>query len=190
MQPFVIVVLLSWMAFVVYWLSAARQVKRPRVRQPAWRRVIGYAGMVVVALLLVGTPVPELPILGLRVFPHGTLAGWAGAGLCVAGLCFAIWARLTIADNWSADVQIKEGHELVTTGPYRLVRHPIYAGIVTMLAGTWMLAGSLGSLIGIALGFVAVWRKLHMEENYMRREFPGEYPQYAARVKRLIPGVF
>jgi len=188
-QPFMFVGPV-WAVFLLYWIYAARTVKRPRVRQPAIQRVLAYSGMIICGFLLANTPGGRLPILGLQVWPAHSAAGWIGVALCVAGIGFAIRARRVLADNWSAEVQIKENHTLITAGPYAFVRHPIYTGICMALIGTWMTVGTAGGLLGIALGFVGLWHKMTVEEQFMRAQFPDAYPQYAARVKRLVPGVF
>ncbi len=182
--------LLSWGACLVYWLVAARHTKRAKRRAPTLQRNLAYAGMLAAAALLWYPPDRRLPVVGLRVWPQTPLAAWIGIALCIAGVAFAIWARRTLADNWSADVQIKTDHALVTAGPYALVRHPIYAGISTALVGTWMTIGTLTGLLALCISFVALWRKLRLEEAFMSAQFPDAYPAYAARVKRLVPGLF
>ena len=179
-----------WGAFIAYWIHAARSVKRPRVRQPGIQRFLAYAGMIICAVLLVYPADLQLPVLGLRMWPAGPVAGWAGIVACLAGIAFAIWARRILADNWSAEVQIKEDHVLMTKGPYGIVRHPIYAGLCVALIGTWMTLGTLIGLVAVITAFLGMWHKMALEEEFMRRQFPDAYPPYAARVKRLVPGVF
>jgi protein-S-isoprenylcysteine O-methyltransferase Ste14 len=179
-----------WAVLTLYWLYASRRVKKPRRRQPVLQRGLACASVGIVALLMLGGRGPDVPLLGLRVWPDGPLAGWMGVAVCCAGAAFAIRARQILADNWSAEVQVKERHALITQGPYAIVRHPIYTGVLMLLIGTWMLVGTLGALFGIAIGFGALWHKMMLEERFMREEFPAVYPLYAARVKRLIPGIF
>ena len=98
-----------------------------------------------------------------------------------------VWARATLAGNWSADVVFKENHELVERGPYRYVRHPIYSGFILMAAGGILLLGTATAL-AVLLGLpVLLWLKLSQEEALLTRHFPDEYPRYKARVKALIP---
>ncbi len=126
-----------------------------------------------------------------RVFDYRLPAGVQalGAVLCVAGIAFAIWARWHLGRNWSATPSIKEGHELVASGPYRFVRHPIYTGIILALLGSAL----TNSVIWVAffiiftINFIA---RIPIEERYMLQLFPGEYPEYKKRTKALIPFVW
>ena len=112
-----------------------------------------------------------------------------GALICASGLCFTIWARRILAGNWSSDVTFKQGHELVKTGPYRFVRHPIYTGLLTMCLGTAIEIGRLRCGLALPLMAAAFWIKLKQEERLMLRHFPDQYPAYQKHVKALIPYV-
>jgi protein-S-isoprenylcysteine O-methyltransferase Ste14 len=100
---------------------------------------------------------------------------------------FAIWARLILGRNWSGVITLKERHELIERGPYRVVRHPIYTGILAMIAGTAIALGYFGGFVGSLLVFVSFWVKLKREEDLMLKHFPAEYAAYQRRVKRIIP---
>jgi protein-S-isoprenylcysteine O-methyltransferase Ste14 len=112
---------------------------------------------------------------------------WTGTFLCVIGLAFTVWARATLGRNWSGTVTLKESHELVDRGPYRLVRHPIYTGLLTMFVATVIALGHLAGIIGAVLVFVSFWIKLSHEEKLMLKQFPDQYAAYQQRVKRIIP---
>jgi protein-S-isoprenylcysteine O-methyltransferase Ste14 len=122
-----------------------------------------------------------IPLIG----PIQTVA----AVLCVGvrGLC--LWARAVLGRNWSGTVTLKEDHELIVRGPYRLVRHPIYTGLLAMLIGTLLPQGHLAGMLGLLLVFVSFWIKLSQEEEVMRKQFPEPYAAYEKRVKRIIPFV-
>jgi protein-S-isoprenylcysteine O-methyltransferase Ste14 len=109
--------------------------------------------------------------------------------LCVIGLVFALWARVTLGRNWSGVVTLKEGHELVERGPYRFVRHPIYTGILTMFFATALAQGHLSGFVGTLLMFGSFWIKLRDEEKLMLLQFPERYADYRRRAKRIIPFV-
>jgi protein-S-isoprenylcysteine O-methyltransferase Ste14 len=107
----------------------------------------------------------------------------------VFGLFVAIWSRRILAGNWSSEVTFKQGHELIQTGPYRFVRHPIYTGILLMCLGTVISAGRIHCWLGVVIIFAGFWIKLNQEESLLLRHFPGDYPSYRSRVKALVPFV-
>jgi protein-S-isoprenylcysteine O-methyltransferase Ste14 len=112
-----------------------------------------------------------------------------GAATCVFGLVVTIWARRTLASNWSSVVEFKQGHELVKSGPYRFVRHPIYTGLLIMFLGTALEIGLLRCWLAVPLVIIGFWIKLRQEEALLLRHFPQEYPAYCKRVKALVPFV-
>jgi protein-S-isoprenylcysteine O-methyltransferase Ste14 len=112
--------------------------------------------------------------------------GWAGGVLCIIGLAFTVWARATLGGNWSGAVTLKECHELIDRGPYRLMRHPIYTGLMTMFVATVIALGHLAGIIGALLFFVSFWIKLGDEEKLMLKHFRDQYAAYQQRVKRII----
>jgi len=124
-----------------------------------------------------------------QILPRTEALEIAGAVVCVCGLWFTLWARFTLAGNWSSDVTFKRDHELVRRGPYRFVRHPIYTGLLVMFAGTTMYIGQLRCFIGLPLVALGFWIKLSQEERMMERHFPEAYPVYRREVKALIPFV-
>lgn len=127
--------------------------------------------------------------MNLVLMPRMDWVRVIGAVVCVLGLYVTIWARRTLAGNWSSNVTFKQGHELVKAGPYRFVRHPIYTGLLVMCLGSAIEIGRLHcflSLVVVGLGF---WIKLKQEESLMLRHFPVEYPVYQKQVKALVPFV-
>jgi protein-S-isoprenylcysteine O-methyltransferase Ste14 len=136
-------------------------------------------------LLLYGN---ELPYpLNLRIIPRAAPIACAAAFLCVAGLAFALWARVTLGRNWSGVVTLKEGHELVERGPYRFERHPIYAGMLIMSFAAALVQSHMAGVVGVLLMFASFWIKLGREETLMLRQFPERYAACQQRVKRIIP---
>ena len=173
-----------WLILVAYWTYGYFGNKRSEyVWRPAWRAaaIVAFIAMVVALL--------EIPAMGTRVFRPPEPVVWAGLAVCASGIGFAIWARRTLGRNWSGAIAIKEGHELITSGPYRLVRHPIYTGLLVGLAGTVMGSGRVRELLILAAAVLAVWFKLSVEEKLMLRRFPEAYPQYRKRTKVIIPFV-
>jgi len=113
-----------------------------------------------------------------------------GLAITVIGLGFAVWARLHIGRNWDALVALKENHQLVRTGPYAIVRHPIYSGFISATLGTAIAQGDVGGLISTALIAIAWGYKSRVEEAFMIEAFGAEYEQYRREVKALIPFVW
>lgn len=117
---------------------------------------------------------------------------WAqivGDVFCVLGLFVTLWARTTLAGNWSSDVTFKQGHELIRRGPYRFVRHPIYTGLLMMCLGAAIEIARLHSWLAVPLMAIAFWLKLKQEERLMLSHFPDEYRDYQKQVKALVPFV-
>jgi protein-S-isoprenylcysteine O-methyltransferase Ste14 len=175
-----------WIIFVVVWLLGAISTKRTIYRESSTERAVYWLVLVIGYFLVIeSSSLP--PPFDWHVVPHTTSSAWIGAFLCVSGLVFAIWARVILGRNWSGVITLKEGHELIERGPYRIVRHPIYTGILAMFAGTAIATGYFGGFLGLLLVFVSFWLKLKREEDLMLKHFPDKYAAYQRRVKRIIP---
>jgi len=127
--------------------------------------------------------------LGTHLLPASAQLASAGLVVTSLGAAFAIWARLTLGRNWSATVTVKEDHSFVYRGPYRVVRHPIYAGILLAMLGTATVYDEAGCFLAVVFAFVGWWLKTRKEEDFMAQEFGEEYRRYQKNVKRLIPFV-
>jgi protein-S-isoprenylcysteine O-methyltransferase Ste14 len=177
-----VVIFAGWVAFWIYWLVASVGVKAGRTR---WTRFAGVrVGVILVVLLL---------LRGRALKGHAAISNpWLqGIGLAVflLGLALAIWARVYLGRNWGMPMSQKADPELVTTGPYRGIRHPIYSGIILAMIGT-TIAVSLYWLVAVALlGAYFVYSAI-MEERYMADRFPDSYPGYKRSSKMLIPFIF
>ncbi|HEX5353877.1 MAG TPA: isoprenylcysteine carboxylmethyltransferase family protein [Rhodanobacteraceae bacterium] len=180
-----------WLAWLLYWWVSSMRTKAT-ARSDGLRALLMYrVPMLLGALLLIATNPPRwLPLwLWRRWLQDSTAWPALGLGLVVLGLGFACWARVTLGRNWSAAVQLKKGHELIVTGPYRWARHPIYTGMLLALIGTALAIGELRGLLAIAFVFAGLWLKLRHEEAWMREYFGDAYVDYMQRVKALIPGI-
>jgi protein-S-isoprenylcysteine O-methyltransferase len=181
---------LCWAAFLVYWGASATHVKKDvrRLGSPwislVWRVVFALA-------VIYAVRVPSVRDVVVRV--HSYTAPLSGMGLigvmlCASGIAFAIWARKTLGENWSSRPSVKAGHELVTSGPYRYVRHPIYSGMLLGLLGTAAAIGLPGLVMFLVVCGVFA-NRVRAEDQLMTEQFPDWYPEYRRQTKAIVPYV-
>jgi protein-S-isoprenylcysteine O-methyltransferase Ste14 len=175
-----------WVAFLLYWQIKAANTKTTQRLEAAASRILRVFICLIAIVLLLTTRIP-LPWLYLQLWPVGFWPFWLGAAVIIAGLLFAVWAREHLGRNWSSSVTIKQGHELIASGPYAVVRHPIYTGILTGFVGMAIALSQVRGFIAFALFFLAFWIKLRMEEQWMRSEFGEAYATYAHQTAALVP---
>jgi protein-S-isoprenylcysteine O-methyltransferase Ste14 len=173
---------------MIYWALSSRSVKPTAERRGRLARA-SYLCLVGFGAVLLAIPWRVHP-LDVPVTPTDAATATVGVSLCLLGLAVAIWARHTIADNWSSDVTFKHGHELIERGPYHYVRHPIYSGMLLMFIGTSLVIGRLHAWFGLLVMLTSFWVKLRQEEALMMRHFPAAYETYRRRVKALVPFLF
>ena len=179
------IIITCWCIFFLVWLVTAAKAKQTVEMQSsasmlAHRLPVGFGWW----LLLF----PNFPgEFNRQIWARTEELKMAGAVICVCGLVFTLWARYTLAGNWSSDVTFKQNHELIRKGPYRYVRHPIYTGLLVMFAGTSLYIGQLRCLLGFPLVAIGFWIKLKQEERLLVRHFPEAYPNYRREVKALVP---
>jgi protein-S-isoprenylcysteine O-methyltransferase Ste14 len=178
-----------WIAWVGYWVIAARDVKPVRRQESLGSRLAFAVPIAIGAGMLASGQVP-VRWLDDRFLPPSAAVYWSGTLLVAAGLVFMVWARRTLGRNWSGRVTLKENHELIRGGPYRLVRHPIYTGLLLALLGTAIAFAQWRDVIALGLITLAVLRKMRVEERFMAESFPADYARYRAEVPALIPFVF
>lgn len=178
-----------WGIVAVYWIAgmvlAKRTIRTESIPSRAIHLALGCA-----AVLFIWDPDMGKGLLGYRLVSSAEWAAWLGLAATLGGCAFAVWARTTLGSNWSSTVTVKQDHELIVRGPYRLVRHPIYTGFLLALTGTAIAVGEIRAFIGVGFAFTTFLWKSAAEEKFMREEFSDEYAQYSQRVRRLIPFVF
>ncbi len=177
-----VVILAGWVVFWIYWLAASVGVKAGQSR---WARLAGLrVGIILIVLLLlrgkalkgqVATNDPWLQGIGLAVF--------------LLGLALAVWARVYLGRNWGMPMSQKADPELVTSGPYHRIRHPIYSGIILGLLGT-TIAVSLYWLVAVLLTGAYFLYSAIVEERSMAQLFPDAYPAYKRSTKMLVPFIY
>jgi protein-S-isoprenylcysteine O-methyltransferase Ste14 len=175
-----------WLGYVVYWWAMSTNVKAT-VRREAFPPRLVRRVLMLTAVALLALPNIPLPLLNKRILPLNIWTFWSGAAITAGGLLFSVWARRHLGRNWSRAVTVKEDHELITSGPYALVRHPIYTGLLLAFFGTAVAVGEWRGLIAVALVFGSLWSKLKLEEKWMREQFGESYEAYSRRVAALVP---
>jgi protein-S-isoprenylcysteine O-methyltransferase Ste14 len=192
------IILLSWATFLFVWVALAFNIKRDiRAGYSGWWKRYGLirivAAVAIVAFLRIATGTAHYAnsesLFDHTIFVPPLFLGWTAAVLALLGLGIAIWARLHIGRNWSPRPAVKEHHELVTTGPYTFVRHPIYTGVILMVLGT-ALTGSIFGIVVCIAGAALFISRISIEEKIMLDLFPQEYSAYQTRTKKLIPFVW
>jgi protein-S-isoprenylcysteine O-methyltransferase Ste14 len=182
-------ILACWLTLVAYWLIAAVGVKK-NVRGHSWWRGVAIRIALGIALWLILRLPGFRPFLAFRrAVPADPAIAGAGVALCASGIALSIWARWHLGRNWGMPMSLKEGHELVTAGPYRIVRHPIYTGILLAMIGSMVTGNLLWLVLFVLFGGYFVYSAT-VEEQLMLRQFPDRYPAYQKRTKMLIPFVF
>ena len=184
---------LLWIAVMIIFTVGALRTKRT-VQSQSVRSVLVQSGFVALGLYLLfaarvmlGGPDTwfDRPIIPVNV--ETVLVGFL-AVLC--GIAFTVWGRLTLGSNWSGVITLKEDHTLVRRGPYRIVRHPIYTGLLLALLGSALERGRVGSMLGVVVCGFGLWLKSRTEERFMVQRFGDQYLRYRREVKGLVPFLF
>ena len=175
-----------WLIFCLYWAVSALRVKRTQQMEAAGRRFGTVAILAVAAFLLFARRV-YLGILSQRFIPQTQTIQAISIVLVACGVAIAIWARRHIGEYWSSRVALKEDHQLVQSGPYARVRHPIYSGMLLAMIGTGLFVGEWRAVIGVLLVFSAHWQKARREERLLANQFGTAYQDYCGRTGSLIP---
>ena len=175
-----------WVVWEGYWGFSSLGVKRATRKEPWVTRGPVVAGLVLGCVLLLA-PGWCGPFFNRRFLPENDLLYSAGLVLLLSGVCWAFWARHSLGRNWSGRVTIKEDHELVTSGPYRWVRHPIYTGVLSAFTGSALALGRVGNLFGFAIMLAIFVHKMRLEEKVLDEHFGQRYADYRRTTRRIIP---
>ncbi len=175
-----------WMAWLAYWIISAWGVRRNERGESTGERFLTAVVVGIGAFLIFSRNSPLGP-LDRRFVPDLEGLRMVALTLVVAGLGFSIWARRHLGKFWSGRVTLKEGHELIQSGPYARVRHPIYSGIALALIGTALFSGQWRTLVGAAIIILGHWHKSRREEALLTSQFGLTYEQYRKRTGSLLP---
>lgn len=185
-MPYALLVPTLWIAWIIYWTLSAITAKETMRREPLLAATVHGVPLIIAALLLALPTLPAEFLCG-RMLPDVAATFWIGVSVQVVGLAIMVWARIHLGRNWSATVTIKQDHELIRGGPYRFVRHPIYTGGLIAVLGTAIALGEWRGLLAVLIVFVALWRKLRIEERWLGETFGADYSKYRVEVAALIP---
>jgi protein-S-isoprenylcysteine O-methyltransferase Ste14 len=175
-----------WLVWLAGWTISAMRTKQVIRAEGLASRLLHLIPLFLGIVLLTVRPAAG-PWLAIRIYPQTLWSFWIGTALIVTGLCCAAWARFHLAGNWSGTVTLKQDHSLTRTGPYRLVRHPIYTGLLTAILGSAIAEAEWRGLVALALITLSFLRKLTIEERFLTTQFGDAYARYRAEVPALIP---
>lgn len=174
-----------WGFFSIYWAIESHKSKSTQSSESLASRQL-HLILVNAALLLLILPIPGLR---LRFLPENNAFIAAGLTIQVLFMLLAVSARRALGHNWSGEVRIATEHELVRSGPYGFVRHPIYSAILGMYIGTIFVSGEIHTLIALVIVTLAYLRKIRMEERVLGEQFGAEFAAYCRETSALIPRV-
>jgi len=165
-----------WYVLSLVWLVMWFGMKRAKRSETPWERVQHVVPVLVSFWLLFER---QWPLLDLRLLPETPGVLWAGVLVTALGVGIGVWARLSLGTNWSGMVTLKKGHELIRTGLYKRIRHPIYTGILAGFLGTELIKGQVRGLLGFLILWLSFYFKARREENFLRQEFGEGFEEHA-----------
>jgi protein-S-isoprenylcysteine O-methyltransferase Ste14 len=175
-----------WMVWLLYWIASALGVRRNERGETIGQRLTTSLVLACGVLLIFARAMPLGPLDGLFV-PSNDGVRLLALATVLAGLAFSVWARVHLGKFWSARVTLKEGHELIQSGPYAWVRHPIYTGLGLAILGTALFSGQWRALLGASIFIVGHWLKSRREEALLTSQFGSVYEDYRSRTGSLLP---
>ncbi|HVW04055.1 MAG TPA: isoprenylcysteine carboxylmethyltransferase family protein [Vicinamibacterales bacterium] len=187
-DPLYLTCVVLWIALWAYWLASMRGQKAQKATESRGERLQQILPMVVVYTLLF-SPAASIGWLGRRLWAESMAIERVGVAIAAFGIAFAIWARHHLGANWSARVSIRADHELIRTGPYRAIRHPIYTGMLLGAFGTAIVIGEVRGLVALAVMATAFYFKASKEERWLAREFGPRFDEHRKHTGMFLPGI-
>jgi protein-S-isoprenylcysteine O-methyltransferase Ste14 len=177
---------LAWLVFLGYWLIARFGVNPMERREPGGTLILRILVMVGAYWLLFQQD-PRFGILNGRFIPYHDRIVLAGVLLTWSGVAFAIWARYHLGKFWSATVALREGHQLIRSGPYANIRHPIYTGMLTAVGGTALAVGRYRTLVAFGVILAAFIAKSRQEEKLLDAQFGSAFEEHRRHTGFFLP---
>ncbi len=178
-----------WLIFISYWLVSSLGTKKTLGQKSSVRGAWSRLATILITLIIINIPGFDQFSRSLQQTLFTPLLGIVGVTLATLGIGLAIWARAYLGKNWGMPRSIKAEPELITTGPYHFVRHPIYTGVLLAMFGSALIAGIAWLVIIIAFSYYFI-SSAKVEEELLTEQFPDQYPFYQKRTKILIPFIF
>ena len=175
-----------WWIFLIYWVVSASRLKQVKTEEAPNDRLL-HIGIMVVAFCFLFRTDFGFGILGTRFVAYAPGIQYAGVALTWLGIALAVWARYCIGSNWSGRVTVKVDHQLIQSGPYAFVRHPIYTGLLMANTGAALFIGKWQCVVALGIFLLEMSRKALKEEKLMLSEFGDRYAEYRHRSGFLIP---
>jgi len=180
------IILYTWVAWVISWVAAAWWSDNTE-SQPSSRQELGYRVVNIIGALIIAIPAHGYEG-AMRVWHVGWLGGWVCAVVVAIGVAIAWWARIYLGRLWSARVTQKTNHQVIDSGPYAFVRHPIYTGLLLSLLATVIAKGTIPALVGFIVIAIGIYLKARLEERWLSAELGADaYDDYRRRVPMLLP---
>jgi protein-S-isoprenylcysteine O-methyltransferase Ste14 len=179
---------LTWIIVLLFWTISSFGAKKVAFQESFFKRFLFYWIPLLIAILLLG-PGEWFghSLIRENFVPHTNFVGAIGLFISIVGAFIACWSRYKLGNNWSLSVQKKENHELIQTGIYKIIRHPIYSGLLLLFIGNCIVVGDYRGIIAIVIVFISFWYKLKKEEKLLIETFGEKYIEYKKQTKALIP---
>lgn len=183
-----IIIITSWIILWLLWLITSFFQKRSKEKPPLLARMF-YSGLFAISIFLLLFS-SRIYILNYIIIYVSTLVNILAIIFSISGLIICIYSRIILGSNWSKDVMIKKDHQLITKGPYKYIRHPIYTGLLMLYLGTMLAIGNVGSVLGFIILAFSFYLKANEEENLMIKNFGERYILYQRETKKFLPYLY
>jgi len=179
---------ICWVIILIYWILSRNKTKKVADQEGRIKQFLYYILPLIVAILLLG-PGEWFghSLIRENFVEHSNFVGIVGLLFCSSGTFLACWARKKLGENWSLSIQKKENHELIQSGIYGIIRHPIYTGLLMLFVGNAIIVGDYRGIIAVLIVFTSFWFKLLQEEKMLLSIFGRQYIEYQKKTKALIP---
>ena len=175
-----------WIVFIAYWAMGALKTQRT-ARTESFTSRYGILFLEIAGFALLFMDEADIGFLGQRVIHRTYALAVTGVVLTWAGIALALWARWHLGRYWSARITIKEDHELIRTGPYARLRHPIYSGLDLAAIGSALTIDQWRCVLGVCLIILGYWIKARREESMLTAQFGGDFQQHCRHTGFLFP---